>query len=41
MQKITSQLQQISLTEMPIIPLWYNGAWSQASNVRLDQLAVR
>jgi peptide/nickel transport system substrate-binding protein len=33
MQKITSQLQKISLTEMPVIPLWYNGAWSQVSNV--------
>jgi peptide/nickel transport system substrate-binding protein len=33
MQKITSQLQKISLTEMPVIPLWYNGLWSQVSNV--------
>jgi peptide/nickel transport system substrate-binding protein len=33
MQKITSQLQKISLTEMPVIPLWYNGAWSQVSNI--------
>jgi peptide/nickel transport system substrate-binding protein len=32
MQAITSQLQQISLTEMPVIPLWYNGMWSQVSN---------
>ncbi len=32
MKAITSQLQQISLTDLPIIPLWYNGAWSQASN---------
>jgi peptide/nickel transport system substrate-binding protein len=33
MQSITSKLQKISLTEMPVIPLWYNGAWSQVSNV--------
>lgn len=33
MQSITSQLQQISLTDMPVIPLWYNGLWSQVSNV--------
>jgi peptide/nickel transport system substrate-binding protein len=33
MQAITSQLQKISLTEMPVIPLWYNGMWSQVSNV--------
>jgi peptide/nickel transport system substrate-binding protein len=32
MQAITSKLQKISLTDMPIIPLWYNGAWSQVSN---------
>lgn len=24
-----SELQEISLTEMPMIPLWYNGAWAQ------------
>lgn len=30
--KITSQLQTIQLTDMPIIPLWYNGAWAQYSN---------
>lgn len=24
-----SQLQQLSLTEMPAIPLWYNGMWAQ------------
>ena len=23
-----------------MIPLWYNGMWSQANNDRLDQLAV-
>ncbi len=33
MQSITSQLQKISLTDMPVIPLWYNGLWSQVSNV--------
>jgi peptide/nickel transport system substrate-binding protein len=33
MQAITSKLQKISLTDLPIIPLWYNGAWSQVSNV--------
>jgi peptide/nickel transport system substrate-binding protein len=33
MQAITSKLQKISLTEMPVIPLWYNGLWSQVSNV--------
>lgn len=32
MQAITSQLQRIQLTDMPVIPLWYNGLWSQASN---------
>lgn len=29
---LMSQLQEISLTEMPAIPLWYNGLWSQWSN---------
>jgi len=33
MKAIMSKLQKISLTDMPIIPLWYNGAWSQVSNV--------
>jgi peptide/nickel transport system substrate-binding protein len=32
MQKVISQLQRIQLTEMPLIPLWYNGLWSQVSN---------
>ncbi len=32
MKAITSKLQKIQLTEMPIIPLWYNGMWSQVSN---------
>jgi peptide/nickel transport system substrate-binding protein len=26
------RLQQIMLTEMPAIPMWYNGLWSQANN---------
>ncbi|TDQ52368.1 ABC transporter substrate-binding protein [Actinorugispora endophytica] len=30
--EITGRLQQIHLEEMPIIPLWYNGLWSQTSN---------
>lgn len=29
---ITSDLQEIFLDDLPIIPLWYNGMWSQASN---------
>ncbi len=32
MQAITSQLQTIQLTDEPIIPLWYNGEWSQVNN---------
>jgi len=32
MKAIISQLQTIQLTDMPIIPLWYNGVWSQVSN---------
>jgi peptide/nickel transport system substrate-binding protein len=32
MQAITSQLQEIFLTDLPVIPLWYNGMWSQVSN---------
>jgi peptide/nickel transport system substrate-binding protein len=32
MRKITSQLQRIQLSELPVIPLWYNGAWAQANN---------
>jgi peptide/nickel transport system substrate-binding protein len=32
MNAIMSRLQRIQLTEMPVIPLWYNGLWSQASN---------
>ena len=30
--EITSQLQGIQMAELPAIPLWYNGMWSQASN---------
>ncbi|WP_026118899.1 ABC transporter substrate-binding protein [Nocardiopsis ganjiahuensis] len=30
--EITSDLQEIFLEDLPIIPLWYNGMWSQASN---------
>ena len=41
MKAIISQIQTIQLTDLPIIPLWYNGVWSQASNARLDELAVR
>ncbi|MDT0331263.1 ABC transporter substrate-binding protein [Nocardiopsis lambiniae] len=29
---ITSQIQEIQLEELPAIPLWYNGMWSQANN---------
>ncbi len=29
---ITSKLQKITLTELPSIPLWYNGLWAQYSN---------
>lgn len=29
---ITSKLQKITLTELPTIPLWYNGLWAQYSN---------
>jgi peptide/nickel transport system substrate-binding protein len=32
MKTICSQLQKIQLTDMPIIPLWYNGEWSQVNN---------
>lgn len=32
MQALASQIQQIQLTEEPVIPLWYNGLWSQYSN---------
>jgi peptide/nickel transport system substrate-binding protein len=29
MQAIISEIQRIQLTDMPVIPLWYNGLWSQ------------
>jgi peptide/nickel transport system substrate-binding protein len=29
MKQIASQLQRIQLTDMPVIPLWYNGMWAQ------------
>jgi peptide/nickel transport system substrate-binding protein len=32
MKVIMSKLQRIYLTDMPLIPLWYNGMWSQTSN---------
>jgi peptide/nickel transport system substrate-binding protein len=32
MQTVISQIQRIQLTDLPIIPLWYNGAWAQYSN---------
>jgi len=32
MKTLTSQLQTIQLTDMPVIPLWYNGMWSQVNN---------
>jgi peptide/nickel transport system substrate-binding protein len=32
MKTICSQLQKIQLTDEPIIPLWYNGEWSQVNN---------
>jgi peptide/nickel transport system substrate-binding protein len=32
MKSVISQLQKISMQQLPEIPLWYNGVWSQASN---------
>ncbi len=32
MKAIISKIQTIQLKDLPIIPLWYNGAWSQANN---------
>jgi peptide/nickel transport system substrate-binding protein len=29
---LASKLQKITLTDLPTIPLWYNGLWSQVSN---------
>jgi peptide/nickel transport system substrate-binding protein len=31
MQAVTSQIQALMLSEMPMIPLWYNGLWAQYS----------
>jgi peptide/nickel transport system substrate-binding protein len=31
-KEIIGQLQKIALDEMPIIPLWYNGLWSQVND---------
>jgi len=33
MKAICSQIQEIQLTDMPLIPLWYNGLWAQISNL--------
>jgi len=33
MKAVTSQIQELMLTEMPMIPLWYNGLWAQFSNL--------
>ncbi|WP_030144335.1 ABC transporter substrate-binding protein [Glycomyces sp. NRRL B-16210] len=30
--ELIAELQRISLRDLPAIPIWYNGAWSQASN---------
>lgn len=32
MKALTSELQRIQLTDMPLIPLWYNGMWAQYNN---------
>jgi peptide/nickel transport system substrate-binding protein len=32
MKAIISELQRIQLTDMPLIPLWYNGMWAQYNN---------
>ncbi|WP_066375733.1 ABC transporter substrate-binding protein [Herbidospora mongoliensis] len=32
MKKVASQLEGILLDELPVIPLWYNGLWSQVSS---------
>ncbi len=32
MKAVISELQRIMLTDLPLIPLWYNGMWSQTSN---------
>ncbi|MEU6859102.1 ABC transporter substrate-binding protein [Glycomyces sp. NPDC046736] len=30
--ELIAELQRMSLRDLPAIPIWYNGAWSQASN---------
>ncbi|MEV4835638.1 ABC transporter substrate-binding protein [Nonomuraea sp. NPDC049486] len=32
MKEVISKIQKIHMDDMPIIPLWYNGMWAQASN---------
>jgi peptide/nickel transport system substrate-binding protein len=32
MKAACSEIQELMLTEMPMIPLWYNGLWAQWSN---------
>ncbi len=32
MKAICSKIQELMLTDMPVIPLWYNGLWAQYSN---------
>ncbi|HMD87857.1 MAG TPA: ABC transporter substrate-binding protein [Anaerolineaceae bacterium] len=32
MKAAVSKIQTIMLTDMPVIPLWYNGAWAQWTN---------
>lgn len=32
MKEITSKLQEIHLKDLPVIPLWYNGLWSQTTS---------
>jgi peptide/nickel transport system substrate-binding protein len=31
-QETISRLQEIAMAEMPVIPMWYNGLWSQVNN---------
>jgi ABC-type dipeptide transport system, periplasmic component len=31
-QAVVSKIQKIQLTDLPYIPLWYNGVWAQFSN---------
>jgi peptide/nickel transport system substrate-binding protein len=33
LQSVYSELQRVQLTDLPAIPLWYNGAWSQMSSL--------